>query len=158
MCCHQQKGCCLTSQRTFSMLCTALKFAGGKPRDEREDAYAAMKKKQVVHLSKDSLNQFDQVSIQAPDRTSASRPQVKPRPSAAGGSPQHGNHRRSAVSNNGEPRLLSQLCACSQADYRHSIFASMVTTPVVNLSSTVEMVISVRCACTMVSQAMSHSS
>ena len=148
---HQQKGCCLTRQGTLSMLCTALEFAGGKPHDEREDAYAAMKKKQVVHLSKDSLNQFNQVSIQAPDSTSASQPQVQPRPSALGDSSQTGSHRRGAISNSGESILLTQCCACSQADCCHSIFASIVTTPVMNLRSTVDTVVILRCAHTMVS-------
>ena len=89
-------------------------FVGGKPHDEREDAYAAMQKKQVVHLSKDSLNQFDQVSIQALDSTSASQPQVNPRPSATGASSQNRSHRRGAVSNNGEPSL--QLAVCHYAE------------------------------------------
>ena len=93
-------------------------LTGGRPLGEREGAYAAMKRKEAVHLSKDAFNQFNQTSTQqgrfqpvefdkhAQDSPAASKPHVGPRSSTAGHASQNGSGSRDGTPNNGEPSLL----------------------------------------------------
>ena len=79
--------------------------AGSKPAGERGNAYAAMKKKEVVHLSKESLNELNQsIDLSQNEAASASQSSLHASPHAV--SSQNGEQyqrERSSQSNKGQP-------------------------------------------------------